>query len=222
MTSFSTPAAVLAGMTLFLSACTDPASLGQSSGHVNRNVGAGIGGLLGAAAGSAIAGSGGNQTTSAVLGGIAGAAAGGIIGNRLDQQAAELNASLTDEIDVRNEGDRLIVTLPEDVTFDTASDFVRPDLQAELTKVAASLQKYPETSVQVIGHTDSEGDASYNQSLSERRANAVSSVLQSGGVSSGRIATTGRGEDEPAASNLTPEGRAQNRRVEIVVIPEAV
>lgn len=221
MNPFSTSVALIACSTLFLSACTDPASLGASSENVNRNAGMGLGGLVGAAAGSAIAGSG-NRTTGAVLGGIAGAAAGGIIGNNLDQQAAELNASLTDEINVENTGDRLIVTLPEDITFDTASDFVRPSLQTELTKVASSLQKYPESSVQIVGHTDNEGDADYNQSLSERRASAVSSVLQSGGVSQGRISTTGRGENDPAASNLTPEGRAQNRRVEIVVIPASV
>ena len=87
--------------------------------------------------------------------------------------------------------------------------------------VAQSLQQYPNSTVQVVGHTDNSGDAGYNQSLSERRANAVADVLMNGGVPFGRIQTYGRGEDQPVASNLTTEGKAQNRRVEIVILPTA-
>ena len=85
--------------------------------------------------------------------------------------------------------------------------------------VAASLLKYPATSVEVIGHTDNTGAAAYNQDLSQRRAVSVASVLASNGVPSSRISSLGRGEDQPVASNLTEQGRAQNRRVEIIVRP---
>ena len=177
-----------------------------------------MGALVGAVVGSAVAG-GGNRTQGAVLGAIVGAAAGGIVGNQLDKQAAELNQSLDDDILVETADGRLIVTLPEDITFDTNSDIVRPSLQAELNKVAASLVQYPDSSVLVIGHTDNQGDATYNQRLSERRASSVSAILKAGGVSGRRVSASGRGENEPKASNLTPEGMAQNRRVEIIVIP---
>lgn len=219
MTSIKVSLALVAGLSLTLSACTDPATLGSGTADdANTKTGLGVGALVGAAVGSAVAGSG-SRTAGAVLGGIVGAAAGGIVGNQLDKQAAELNAALDDDILVETADGRLIVTLPEDITFDTDSSAVRPSLQSELNKVAASLVQYPDTRVQVIGHTDNQGDAGYNQALSERRANSVSAVLQSGGVSAGRITTSGRGENEPKASNLTPEGMAQNRRVEIVVIP---
>ena len=220
MYPIKTPLALVAGLSLTLAACTDPATLGGGGENANTNAGLGVGALVGAAVGSAVAGSG-NRTNGAILGGIVGAAAGGIAGSVLDKQAAELNASLDDDILVETADGRLIVTLPQDITFDTDSAVVKPELQAELNKVSASLLKYPDSSVQVIGHTDNQGDATYNQGLSEQRAGSVSAILQSGGVSAGRISTLGRGESEPKASNLTPEGMAQNRRVEIVVIPSS-
>ena len=94
-------------------------------------------------------------------------------------------------------------------------------LVGDLRTVASSLNQYPGSVVQVVGHTDNVGDAGYNYDLSERRARSVAGVLISSGVSSSRIQTFGRGEDQPKASNLTPEGRQQNRRVEIVILPTA-
>ena len=96
---------------------------------------------------------------------------------------------------------------------------MRPALRADLVKVGQNLVNYPNSNVQIIGHTDSDGEASYNLGLSERRANAVADILQANGVSYARITTVGQGENNPIASNLTPEGKAQNRRVEIVVVP---
>lgn len=203
---------------LTLSACTDPATLGGAGERSNTATGVGIGALVGGAIGALTAD---NTGKGAAIGAVVGAAAGGAIGYQLDQQAAEMRATLDDDIQVRRENDRLVVTLPQDITFDTDSSYVRPSLQTELNKVAASLVKYPQSNVQVIGHTDNEGDAAYNYGLSQRRAQSVSSILQDGGVGAGRIVTAGRGEDQPIASNLTPEGRAQNRRVEIIVVPTA-
>ena len=93
-------------------------------------------------------------------------------------------------------------------------------MRSDLQVLAGSLQKYPGSTVQIVGHTDNTGGAVYNQDLSERRASAVSSVLIGAGVSAGRIRSFGLGEDQPIATNLTPEGRAQNRRVDITIRPD--
>tara|TARA_R110002096_G_scaffold414611_1_gene615782 strand:- start:14812 stop:15444 length:633 start_codon:yes stop_codon:yes gene_type:complete len=153
---------------------------------------------------------------------LAGAAIGAAIGNQLDKQEEELRADLGGSgAVITNTGDRLIVTLPEAITFDTASASVRPSLAGSLVRLADSLNKYPDTDIDVIGHTDSVGDNSYNQGLSNRRADSVSTILINNGVSSGRIRSYGRGEDQPIASNDTFSGRAANRRVEVIITPSS-
>lgn len=201
-----------------LSACTDPATLGASEPKQKAKEGALLGAAIGAGIGLVTAG--GNKGKSALVGAAVGAAAGGLIGHDLDRQAAELRAELAnDGISITNTGESLIVSLPQDITFATDSFTIRSSLQSDLGKVASHLLKYPKSTVQVIGHTDSEGDATYNLGLSQRRADAVADILQSDGVPFNRLQIIGRGEEQPVASNLTAEGRAQNRRVEIVVIP---
>ncbi len=204
-----------------LAACTDPGTLNlPSDPNQNAKQGAVLGGLVGAGVGAIANNS--NPLLGAVAGGAIGAAGGGLIGNQLDKQAAELRQQLAnDGITIVNAGDRLIVTVPNDITFDTDSATVRPALRADLVRVGQNLVNYPNSNVQIIGHTDSDGEASYNQGLSERRANAVADVLQANGVNYSRIVTIGRGENNPVASNLTPEGKSQNRRVEIVIVPSA-
>lgn len=204
-----------------LAACTDPGTLNlPSDPNQNAKQGAVLGGLVGAGVGAIANNS--NPLLGAVAGGAIGAAGGGLIGNQLDKQATELRQQLAnDGITIVNAGDRLIVTVPNDITFDTDSATVRPALRADLVRVGQNLVNYPNSNVQIIGHTDSDGEASYNQGLSERRANAVADVLQANGVNYSRIVTIGRGEDNPVASNLTPEGKSQNRRVEIVIVPSA-
>lgn len=197
-----------------------PASLDSSTDpNKNTKTGALIGGLLGAGIGAV---SNSSNKTAAVLGGAAlGAAAGGAIGYNLDQQEAELRQQLANQgITVVNTGDRLIVTFPNDITFDTDSYTVKSSLVPDLQTVASVMVKYPKSTIQVIGHTDSDGDATYNLGLSQRRANAVADILQANGVGYERLSVVGEGEANPIASNLTPEGKAQNRRVEIVVIPQ--
>lgn len=212
MKTLKTPLVLAMAGTFALSACIDPNAPQQTS---NTQQGALIGAGVGALAGQII----GGDTKATVLGAAVGAAVGGAAGYNLDQQEAELRNDLDNGVQITNTGDRLIVTMPQDLLFATDSFSVRPDLQDDLVSVASSLNRYPESTVQVIGHTDSDGDAGYNQTLSERRAGAVASVLVGAGVPSGRIQTVGRGENAPVASNLTPEGKAQNRRVEIVIIP---
>ena len=122
-------------------------------------------------------------------------------------------------VGIVNTGSALVVTMPQDILFDVDSTAIRPALGADLLTVARHLQLYPDSMVSVVGHTDSTGSALYNQTLSERRALAVMTVLRDGGVPSGRLVAIGRGEDEPVASNLSDAGRALNRRVEIVIRP---
>lgn len=220
MTFAKTSIAVAFGGILTLTACTDPGMLNDPDYDKTRQgaaIGAVGGGLLGA-----LTGRSGDRGEAAVKGAIIGGMAGGIIGNRLDAQEADLRRSIdNDNVGIQNTGDRLIVTLPQDILFATDSFAVRPDLQRDLRAVAGNLQAYPDSVIQIVGHTDSDGDAGYNQTLSERRANAVAGVLLNAGVPGSRIQTFGRGETQPVSSNLTPEGKAQNRRVEIVILPTA-
>lgn len=202
---------------LFLAGCVAP--MGPTTEDNRRTQ---TGAVTGALIGGAIGGTskGGNKLAKGVLGAGVGALIGGAIGSQLDAQAAELRNSIgSDRVGITNTGNELIVSLPQDILFATDSATLRGDLTQDLRAVARSLLNYPNTTVQVIGHTDNTGAAAYNQQLSQRRAGAVASVLQSNGVPGGRIVSIGRGEDQPIASNLSVEGRAQNRRVEIIIRP---
>ncbi|SFR38356.1 OmpA family protein [Litoreibacter janthinus] len=177
-------------------------------------IGAAIGGALGANSTSD------NKLERGIIGAAIGGAVGGAIGNELDKQADDLRRDIgNDNVGVVNTGSELRVTLPQDLLFATDSTRLRPDLQADLRAVAGNLNDYPNSDVIIVGHTDSTGDASYNQNLSERRAEAVSFVLRNAGVSGARLRTSGQGESQPIASNDSSAGRAQNRRVEIIIRP---
>ena len=202
-----------------LGACTDPAALGGNGNVSNQKTKQGA--LVGVAAGALLGALVGNRDDvlkGAVLGGAVGAG----IGYSLDKQEADLRRDLGNKnVTVQNTGDRLIVTLPQDILFGTDSFAVRTDLRSDLNAVAGNLQAYPNSTIQIVGHTDSDGDAAYNQQLSERRANSVADVLYDAGIPFSRIQTFGRGESQPVASNLDPAGKARNRRVEIVILPNA-
>lgn len=202
--------------TLGLAAC-EPAYMQDPNQNRTRD-GAIIGGMLGAFLGANADDD--NQGRNALLGAAAGAAAGGAIGYSLDQQAADLRNEMSNEnIVIDNQGDQLLVTMPQGILFDTDSAAIRASLQSDLRALARNLQRYPDSTIDVIGHTDNTGSAEYNQDLSARRATAVSGVLLEQGVAPARVRSFGRGEDEPVATNLTPEGRQQNRRVEIFIRP---
>ncbi|MEY4305704.1 MAG: hypothetical protein RIT52_1879 [Pseudomonadota bacterium] len=215
--TFKTPLILATLGALSLSACVDPNAYPNDPNARTKN-GAVLGGLLGAAAGIAVSGDG-DELKGALLGGAVGAATGAAIGSDLDRQAAELRDSLSSNISVTNMGDYLVVNMPQDLLFATDSANLSGNLVGDLRAVANSLMKYPNSNIEVIGHTDNVGGAAYNQDLSQRRAVAVAEVLRNSGVPSGRIATYGRGEDAPVASNQTDYGRAQNRRVEIIIRP---
>lgn len=213
---FKTPLILSAVAVLALTACApDP---NAAPGAQTRS-GAITGALVGASVG-ALSGNGSNRVGNAVAGGIIGAGAGALIGNSLERQAAEMRSSITNsDISVTNNGTFLTVNMPQDLLFDTGSAALQPALQRDIRAVGASLLKYPNSNVEVIGHTDNVGSAAMNQDLSQRRAVSVANVLRDSGVPNSRISAFGRGEEQPVASNLTPEGRAQNRRVEIIIRP---
>lgn len=191
-----------------------PGDPGQNRTRDGAVIGGILGGFLGAASGDD------NQARNAVLGAAIGAAAGGAIGNALDAQAQDLRSSLrNDQILIENTGEALIVTMPEGILFDIDSAAIRAGLQSDLRALAANLNQYPATGVEVVGHTDNTGSASYNQDLSTRRAQGVAGVLLEAGVAPARVRSFGRGESAPIATNLTPEGRRQNRRVEVIIRP---
>ena len=220
MTRARRPILILSTASLLaITACSSPEHLGGTDPNKNTKQGALLGGILGAGVGALVAG---DKAKGAIIGGALGAGTGAIIGNNLDKQEAELRANLENQdIRITNTGDRLILTMPNAILFPVDSAVVNSALRNDLLTVASSLQTYPDSNVQIVGHTDNTGDAAYNQGLSERRASSVADVLQEGGVSFSRLQTAGRGEDAPIASNLTDEGRAQNRRVEIVILPTA-
>jgi outer membrane protein OmpA-like peptidoglycan-associated protein len=214
---FRTPALVSTAALVALTACVNPDAYPNDPNARTRN-GALVGGMLGAVAGATSKGD--DRLAKAVVGGALGAAIGGVVGSTLDAQAADLRNSIgNSNISVTNNGDYLVVNMPQDVLFATDSATLRPDLTSDIRAVAGSLMRYPNSTIEVIGHTDNTGSAAYNQDLSQRRAVSVAGVLQSAGVPGGRISAYGRGETQPVASNLNPSGRAQNRRVEIIIRP---
>ena len=197
---------------LGVSACVTDPNTGER--HVSRTA---IGGVGGAALGYLLGGIVGGKTARIVGAGIGGVA-GGAIGYQLDQQIRELDeATAGSGVDVTEtpDGTGILVNLP-DVTFAVDSTTISPSFRAALDEVAASLQKYPNSLVDVMGHTDSTGSDSYNLDLSRRRAESVANYLVSRGVARARIATVGYGEQYPVADNTTEQGRALNRRVELV------
>jgi outer membrane protein OmpA-like peptidoglycan-associated protein len=136
----------------------------------------------------------------------------------MDKQAAEMQNRIP-EAAVEREGDKLYVALPSGILFDVDQDAVRPDAREKLAQAAEVLKNYPDTFVNVEGHTDSTGSAEHNQALSERRAARVRDVLAASGVPAGRLSVRGYGETQPIADNATPEGRQENRRVQLEIRP---
>ncbi len=192
----------------------------QGGGNSNTWGGAGIGAVAGAVVG-ALTGDGGSSTRDrALIGAAAGAAIGSGVGAYMDSQEKELRNRLDGTgIGVERNGNDLILNMPSSVTFEVDSSDLQTPARQALNDVNAVLRSYPETRINVAGYTDSTGSDSYNQKLSERRAQSVATYLEQGGVEAGRINAVGYGEKNPIASNETDAGRAQNRRVEITLTP---
>ncbi|MFI5394557.1 MAG: OmpA family protein [Candidatus Binatia bacterium] len=185
--------------------------------------GAGIGAAAGAGTGAAlgaILGGGKGAGQGAAIGAVVGLIGGGLIGNYMDQQAKEMEGVLAEQDRLRRNQEQLQVVMASDVMFSSGSAALQPGGRDKLRRFAEVLTRYPRTTVQVIGHTDSRGSEESNDELARRRARSVADELIAGGVSQSRITTSGRGPSQPMATNSTPEGRAQNRRVEINVNPD--
>ena len=157
----------------------------------------------------------------ALIGAGVGALAGAGVGNYMDRQQAQLRRDLAGSgVEVQRQGDNIVLQMPSDVTFGFDRSDIQPQFYDTLASVARSLNEYPQTLVDVVGHADSIGRAEYNQQLSERRALAVADNLTNrGGVLRDRLYVDGRGSSQPIATNDTEEGRAKNRRVEIILRP---
>jgi outer membrane protein OmpA-like peptidoglycan-associated protein len=209
-------------MTLFVVAlvgCTtvDPYTGEEKTSDAAK--GAGIGALSGAILGAATS-SKKDRTKGALTGAAVGGAVGGGIGYYMDQQEKALGEELRGTgVQVRREGDNLRLIMPGNITFPTGRSEIRSDFYPVLNSVGKVLIKFEKTAIKVSGHSDSTGDATKNQTLSEERAASVGQYLIGRGVKSGRVQTTGYGSRYPIGSNSTGSGREQNRRVELELLP---
>ena len=179
--------------------------------------GAGIGAAAGGVVGALIGKKAGNTAVGALIGGAIGGTAGAFIGRRMDRQAAEIQKAIPNA-EVIREGEGIIVKFDSGILFDFDKTALKDAAKTNVQSLASSLNQYPDTDVKIIGHTDNIGKEAYNQDLSERRAAAVKAYAVSQGVPSSRLVTIGKGLTEPIADNTTETGRAQNRRVEIVIV----
>ena len=208
--------AFVAGTLMATSACVTDPNTGQKK--ISRTA---IGGVGGAVVGGLLGGLIGGKTGRIVGAGLGGVA-GGVVGYKMDQQIKTLREQTSGtgvDVTETDGGKAILVNLPDGVTFDVGSATLQPAFRATLDKVAQSMIDYPQSLIDVYGHTDSTGSDAFNQRLSEQRATTVMNYLISRGVPASRLRSQGFGETMPVASNDTVDGRAKNRRVEIKIVP---
>lgn len=212
MRNFKLLSVLLLCIAVLLSGC------GASNTVKGTGIGVGAGGAVGAGIGALA----GNTALGAIIGAAVGGTAGALIGKKMDKQKKELQATLPEEATVEtiNNGEALKVTFDSGILFATNSSTLSGASKSALRNLATSLKANPDTDIKIIGFTDNTGNVDYNQTLSEKRAKSVYDYLMvDQGVSSDRMSYEGKGVHDPVASNNTPEGRALNRRVEILIIP---
>ncbi len=190
--------------------------IGGCASLSNTEKGAIIGAGAGAAGGAAVGKAAGGTAEGAILGAVIGGTAGAIIGQRMDKKAEELDDEL-ENADVERVGEGIKVTFDSGILFDFDSAALRSEAQQNLLEFSESMQDFEDTNILIVGHTDARGSESYNQGLSERRAQSATDYLTQQGIAPRRITSVGKGESEPVATNETAEGRQQNRRVEIAI-----
>lgn len=202
-----------------MSGCATTGGDGDS-GWNNKAKGAAIGAAVGAVAGLITGDDATERRQHAMVGAGIGALTGTAVGAYMDAQQNKLNKKLEGTgVAVVRDGDELILTMPSNITFATNSAEVKTEFHRVLGSVAEVLAEYEKTYIDIEGHTDSSGSLEYNQSLSERRALSVGSLLIDRGVQNVRVVAQGRGETEPVADNTSASGRAQNRRVDLKLAP---
>ena len=178
--------------------------------------GAVIGTATGTAMGAVIGHASGNTALGAIIGAAVGGTAGAIIGHQMDKQAEEIKEKVP-EAKVERVGEGIVVELSSQILFGFDQADLSTEAKSNLDQLVKVLNEYPDTDIELQGHTDSRGSEAYNQTLSERRAGAVSSYLASRGINNTRLSTKGFGETMPKYDNDSEEGRAQNRRVEFLI-----
>ena len=216
--NYALPLAIAA--TLLLTACTTNPYTGEQ--QVSKGLlGAGAGAALGAATGAIIGQNSKVKTRNAVLIGAGiGALAGGGIGVYMDNQEAKLRDRLRNSgVSVTRVGDNIVLNMPSNITFDSGEADIKPQFFNTLNSVALVFQEFDRTLIDVVGHTDADGSDESNEDLSRRRAVAVARYMTAQQLNPNRFSVEGRGESEPIASNASTSGKAQNRRVEIVIAP---
>ena len=202
--------------TVSLAGCAAMEDFASNPEKQKTRQGAGIGAAGGAVVGLLV----GGGWEGALIGAGVGALAGGAVGNYQDKQEAKLRQQMAGTgVDVVRKGDNITLDMPGNVTFAFDSAALNPQFNSVLDKVAQTLVEYDQTVIQVAGHTDSTGSHAYNMKLSQQRADSVKNYLAGHGVPGKRMMTIGAGPDHPVADNATPEGRAENRRVEITIVP---
>ena len=207
-------ALMLTGCATYTGQTSDPNDPNRTRN--NALIGAGIGAVAGLLSGDSAT----ERRQHALIGAGAGALAGGAVGAYQDRQEAELRRQMAGTgVDVVRQGDNITLNMPGNVTFGFDQSNIQPQFYPVLNNVANTLRQYEQTVIEVAGHTDNPGAAAYNQQLSERRAQAVAQYLGGQGVNQQRIITVGAGMTRPIADNSTEAGRAQNRRVEITLVP---
>jgi outer membrane protein OmpA-like peptidoglycan-associated protein len=198
--------------------CAQP----QTKTQKGAMYGTGIGAAVGAGLGQVIGGDTKSTLVGAGIGAALGGVAGGTIGRYMDNQEAALRQQFaaSDAANIQRDANVLAVTFKSDVLFDVNSAVLKPGSYTEINRVANVLVQYPQTNIQIAGHTDSTGSETYNQELSESRAMSVKNALVNQGVSPERMRAIGFGEGQPIADNSTEAGRQLNRRVVVTIEPQ--
>ncbi|MDE2383204.1 MAG: OmpA family protein [Alphaproteobacteria bacterium] len=207
-------------LTLFVSACTtDPFTGDQKVANtaVGAGAGAGMGAIGGALLGAAV---GADVRKAALIGAGVGLLTGGGIGAYMDNEEAKLRKQLQGTgVSVTRMGDSIVLNMPSNITFDVDKADIKPQFYGTLNSVGLVFKEYKQTLINVVGHTDSSGDANHNYDLSRRRAASVAQYLAAQQLDPNRFSVEGHGASDPIASNATASGKAQNRRVEITILP---
>ncbi|MDH3453561.1 MAG: OmpA family protein [Desulfuromonadales bacterium] len=203
---------------MMLWGCAQP----QTKTQQGAMYGTGIGAAVGAGLGQVIGGNTKSTLIGAGIGAALGGVAGGSIGRYMDNQEAALQQQFaaSDAANVQRNADVLAVTFKSDVLFDVNSASLKAGANTEINRVSQVLMQYPQTDIQIAGHTDSTGSEVYNQQLSERRAMSVQNALANQGVAANRMRAIGFGEGQPVADNSTEAGRQLNRRVVVTIAPQ--
>ena len=210
--------AAAAAALLSTTACVTNPETGEREFQTRTAIGAAVGAIAGYLGGDLVGGR--RDRTERIVGAGIGTIAGAAVGQYMDRQERELRRQTEGTgVVVERQGDELVLTMPSGITFAFDRFDIQPQFRPTLDQVAQTLTAYPQTLIDIYGHTDSVGSDAYNQTLSENRARSVADYLSARGVQQERMATQGFGETQPVADNDTEAGRAQNRRVEIRIVP---